>query len=1270
MAAAQLPRPGVQVIQQFRAQSPTIITPQLVPCVVGVCKQIVELLQDDGAGGQIINPDALIQLPAFFISKNASGDPPVFTGLDGLRLSVSINNAPAVQVTFSDPSASGLTPATIVSQINDAYASLGVSSARAVLLDEERFKYTSVGLGQFQSIYIDPVLTDPAVADAFGVGPGQTYSGLSDFNNREVVIPPEAFPDPRGNLSQLIFEQDSIRLFLSTGSGVGVFEARRDESFLRNGVVDLPAEISSTVNPGNTYPGDFYGLTFIAVVGGEEHTYTFPTTGASPANADEVASMLTSGIPGLLVEHDTGTLSFSTTDLGANSSLVLRSSSTSLPLLGLVDGATASGTSVASVDDGNGDATTPIIEFEGEDFTLSATNGELVASTAPNFSGLAAGETLVLSDGQQTQEIVFSGSEATVTGAADSLQATIEAIVGPAAGGRLEVSEGGSGELVITNTQRFGDESLVRIIGGTALTALDEGTEPAVTAEGAQSTAPNTSAITDEGSVELSAVQGSTAGETFDISVDGGLSQIVDLGAAGVDHTDVATLVTHIDGQIVGATASLGLGGGLVVTSDAAGSLSTLEISEGTGGAALLGLPTATFTGENVFPVIGTETFTVQLDENTDAPPAPVQVTLASETDFATLKTNIEAQLTGVTVTQGSTNSGLVFTGTTTGVAGTIRFVNDGGGGLAALGLSAALYFGGGETIAAGAEARGRAHPPLPGDDVYVDGLFFATINQVAPGGNANRLKVDRQVVISSNVGSRFFIQAKDLSPSDMNTARPTADLALDLSNNATVKHSLMRDFAGDPVDTRAPLYLSYSAVRLDTTSAADDPGLLRFDDTIQLEQAIGPISADNPLALGLFFSLVNAPGIQVTGLGVDAISADSPDGTVEAFTRAAEYLEAFEVYAIAPLTHDESVGQVFNTHVSFMSEPEQRGERVVMWNPRRPTNALDTLVGSGTNGDALTTLTFDTKIVNLSALLQNAGVSPIGTIPVDEGVFLDIASDSLRYSVKSVSGSKITVRVAATEFPLGSNDDDFYAEQDLPLPLIGELFSIRVRGRALVTIDGKPDKNAIAETVNQLGASFGNRRFWMTFPEKCRASIGGLEQLIEGYYMNAATVGAIGQQPPQQSFTNFPIAGFTGVVGSNDTFSEAQLDVMAGGGTYIFIQEGQGTPIFSRFALTTDLTSIETRTDSVNKVVDFTAKFMRSSLRNFIGRFNITQGFLDTLSTTAQGLFGFLVETGVLIGGQLDNIIQDEDQRDTVLIDTTLDVPIPCNYIKLTLLI
>jgi hypothetical protein len=456
-------------------------------------------------------------------------------------------------------------------------------------------------------------------------------------------------------------------------------------------------------------------------------------------------------------------------------------------------------------------------------------------------------------------------------------------------------------------------------------------------------------------------------------------------------------------------------------------------------------------------------------------------------------------------------------------------------------------------------------------------------------------------------------------------------------------------------------------------TSSAANPGILRFDDTTQLEQALSPINAQNPLGLGLFFALLNAPGIQVTGLGVDAVTADAPFGTLEAFTRAAEYLEAFEVYALAPLSHDAPVHQAFLAHVSAMSSPTLKGERIALINPAVPTNRLDTLVASGVDGATTGSggTTFDTKVANLTALLQAAGINPVGTIPADEGLFLDIGSDSLSYSIESVTGSVVTIR---TSFAAGENDDDFYAESDLndpPLPsaLIDEAFSIKIRGAALTTAAGR-DLTGIAETVAAVGRSYGNRRLWMTFPDKCAASVQGSEQILEGFYMNAALAGMVGQNPPQQSFTNFPIGGFTRVIGSGDTFNARQMNVMAGGGTWIITQDAQGAPLLSRMALTTDLTSVETRTDSITKVVDYTAKFMRSSLRNFIGRFNISQGFLDTLGSVVQGVLGLLIETGVLIGANLNNIIQDEDAPDTVLIDITLDVPFPCNYIRLTLVI
>lgn len=1035
--AAELPQPGVEIIQEFRSVTPTILTPTLVPCIVGVAKQIVDLLVDDGSGSSSLNTDAIVTLPGSFVSLPGAGDPPIYGGLDGLALVVSINNGPDVTITFADPTASGLTPASVVSQIAAAFATAGVTAALAEIIGDDTWQIRTVGVGEFQTIDIGAA-TAPAVASAFGIGIGKRYAGISNYNQRIITVPQAAFPDPRGNLDELAIEAATIQAFIGVGSG-NFREALRDTAFLLNGAILNPAVTTEgSVDLVGAYPGagPLDTLTLIVSVdGGANQTVTF----ATPADASAVLSQITGQTTGLTPSLGAGTpngLVLTSLSTGSGASLEIVGG-TALVVLGLA-AETVTGTSIEAIDDGNGDVVTSLIRFEGWDFTAAPTAVTVLGSGG--VYPLAADGTLVLSDGNQEQTIELAAGDA-VTDVATK----INDIVGTAAGGLITASDSG-GEILLTHS-RLGTDSIIDIVGGTSVAAL-------------------------------------------------GLS--------------------------VGTSYS----------------------------------------------------------------PDPSN--------------------------------------------------------------------------------------PEPGDELWVDGVFVGVVAEVAPGGDVDVLRIAASVTITDDFGSYFYLIAKNLDGTD--PLRPLADLIVTNNGEVLLKHDQLRSTPqGEAIDAVGPIYITYTAVRQDVTSRATQPGLLRFDDTTQLEEALAPINAENPLALGLFFSLLNAPGIQCTGLGVDAVSADSPFGTVEAFTRAAEYLEGYEVYAIVPLTHEATVHQAYSAHVSALSSPELKGERVALVNPSVPTNRIDTLVASGTDGASSgpTGLTFDTKVANLSALIQAAGTSPVGTIPVSSGLFLDIGSDAKNYSIESVTGSLVTIRVT---FAAGENDDSYYSVTDLndpPLPatIVDEAFSVKVRGAALETAAGK-DLNGIAETMAAVGQGYGNRRLWMTFPDQCRATIGGTDQLIDGFYMNAAIAGMVGQNPPQQSFTNFPIAGFTQVIGSDDTFNTSQLNIMAGGGTWIIIQEAQGAPLLSRMALTTDLTSIETRTDSITKVVDYTAKFLRSSIRNFIGRFNITQGFLDSLGSVVQGVLGLLIETGVLIGATLNNVIQDEDAPDTVLIDVVLDVPYPCNYIRLTLVI
>lgn len=1152
--AAELPRPGVEVIQVFRTVEPTVVAPTLVPCVVGVCKQIVDVLVASASGsGSQLNPEALISLPGF-LKAAAAGSPAVYTSLDAGDLYLSINGGVASKISFVGTS---LTPAAVVAEINAQFAEDGVTEAIAeVSADGTYFTVRTIGVGEFSTVEVTTSTASAILTEFDWVG-GYVGAGQSSYAQYQEQIPVFAFPNPRDNLSELAIESDAVRVFLGTGSGSDIREVSTSTSHLRHTQARYGGSAASVVGTvditGAIYP---LGANVLTVVldGGTAVNVTL--TGA--ADAGEVLQKINAALFGVYASLGGVNLVITSKTKGTASSVTL--SGTAIVTLGL-SGTTATGLAgVTVVDDGNGDSVSPLVEVYGEDFTGGGGSptitgvGDLSLLTYPTD---LEGKTLTLSvNGMPPQTLVFVDTVPLPLASETDIAAQIGALW-PALMVALDLNN----QLVLTVTET-GEDAAVHVLGGTALGAL--GLVPSVVGE------------TD---LALFATALETLFNTKKLKIDAN-----------------GTTVEHTFAALPGAST-----------------------------------PTNIVTNLNANPAFAA---VAVADLVTAGPSSYLRIRLAN----ATKPTDYIRAMPAT-----SADSAYYF-------------------GFDASGTKTYLL-----------PAFGVGLDPLAGDDLYVDGVLVGRITSVAANGVTSRLRVNKQITINSDYGTDFYIIARNLS--DGVSGRPQPELVVDASGEATVKPFILRDTTGAAAATRATVYLAYTAVRQDVTAIAASPSLLRFDSTTQLDTVLAPINGLNPLALGLYFALLNAPGAQVSGMGVDAISASYPYGTVEAFTRAAEALEQYEVYAIAPLTHDETVAQVFNAHVTSMSASTAKGERICLFNFSQPTSKLDTLVASGLTGNTIGSLglTFDTGIANLAALLLAQGVNPVGTIPTTEGVFLFVASSANHYSVESIAGSVVTLRKTFTG---GDNDDAFYSTTGLEaIPatpaLIDEPFSIKVRGETLtVTGTTLPDKTAIAETMQARAQGYANRRFWSVTPDRAAATLGGVEQIIEGFYLTAGIAGMIGQQPPQQSFTNFPMTGYTRVLGSNDYFTERQLNVIAAGGNYIVVQDSVGVPLTSRMALTTDMTSLETRTDSITKIVDFTAKFMRRGLRSYIGRFNITQGFLDSLGHVCQGLLGFLTDIGVLIGANLNNIVQDENAPDTVLIDVTLDVPFPCNYIRLTLVI
>lgn len=172
----------------------------------------------------------------------------------------------------------------------------------------------------------------------------------------------------------------------------------------------------------------------------------------------------------------------------------------------------------------------------------------------------------------------------------------------------------------------------------------------------------------------------------------------------------------------------------------------------------------------------------------------------------------------------------------------------------------------------------------------------------------------------------------------------------------------------------------------------------------------------------------------------------------------------------------------------------------------------------------------------------------------------------------------------------------------------------------------------------------------------------------VPGSYYCAANAGLLISQRPEQPLTNLPIAGLVKTYGSQDYFSEAQLNSMAGGGTYIMTQDVSNGPIYSRHQVSTDITSVAYRELSVTKALDYTAKFIRDGIKPYIGKNVISPAFMKLLNSVlvSQGLF--LVRDGVLNDFKVAKIEQDNASKDTVNVEVSVLVKYPVNYIKIKL--
>lgn len=777
------------------------------------------------------------------------------------------------------------------------------------------------------------------------------------------------------------------------------------------------------------------------------------------------------------------------------------------------------------------------------------------------------------------------------------------------------------------------------------------------------------------GATDLSSTFGSIGVGTLIIAADGVTLPTVTFSNPG----NAGAVISQINAGLGGAYATLGAGNLLVLTSLTSGPGSSIERIGGNVSSGNIGLAVGAFAGGKPSRAraqglvdISALTYASQVQGRVlrmalNGEPYQTLTVPASVTTAANLVTAINA-LWGAGVAALNTPNNLILAvpsamGSFGGVESVIRIDKDVSDValLTNLGLTTS-----GAPFETKTAVHGRSFAPMVGDEVWVDGVRVGYVTELPPSA-VNRLRLDAEQLLSFT-GSTWAIVAKGIDNSAATATRPASNLIVDEnSGTITVKHEMFHDTAG--VETAAGplgLYLAYTALRKDVSPAktVSTFELLRIGSLDDLDAQLAPVSPENPLALGMYFAMLNAPGVEVTGCGIDEATSTTPEGTQDAYARGFEHLESKDVYSIVPLTHDMSVGGIGKLHVDAMSEPEMGLERIVLLNPERPTRLSSTLVASGTKGNVsgAPTDVVQTGVANLQALLAAAG-KPGPSYSITDGVYLDFEDDTNHYLVQSVSSGAVTIN----DGPLttGNTDGFFYDDAGgdvFASAIVDRPFSIKIRGAVLA------NRTDEAVAYADIGRGFKDRRVIVTAPDTAIASIDGLLQQVAGYYMNCGLAGRKSSKNPQQPMTEDTLAGFDGVVGATERYSEPQLRIMCGGGLWVVYQDAAGQPLRTRHQLTTDVATVQTKESSITDALDYAAKTLRVAFATFIGRFNITTSLQDALSLVADGLKDFFLRAGIFEKFEVVSIFQYENEPDALGIIVDVGTLKPANTIRVTM--
>jgi hypothetical protein len=506
------------------------------------------------------------------------------------------------------------------------------------------------------------------------------------------------------------------------------------------------------------------------------------------------------------------------------------------------------------------------------------------------------------------------------------------------------------------------------------------------------------------------------------------------------------------------------------------------------------------------------------------------------------------------------------------------------------------------------------------GDDVRLESdtaeIFVYKVLEVV---DANTLRLNKNIEYAASEVSLDIDISRLVDDKEITDTHYAVDTGL---NQVTLNIGVTVDEDGLKPLLSGKLYLAYRA--LDITHANVATEISESDD---VSDKLGVISGDdNPLAMGAFVTFNNAQK------KIFALALESDD--LIGWGKAVDEVKRRGYYAKAILSQDPAIISLFKVLEEANQDPKKAKYGISVGTHK--VEELEELeVSSGATGETLTDTGTGLKITFQD---NNADFDADDVAPGDEINFttapLNAGNPWIVDSVVNANKLKI---VTTTEFTSLETAQSY-------------------------TIDRVLDEQQLAERIAAVSESFGHKRVVMAFPDYCQ--IAG--DKLPGYYMTCVVVGMIAGLPPNAGLTYKGAAVVERVFNSNFRFDDDQLNIIAGGGTLIFMQDDEASLPYIRHQLTTDRTTLESSEISAIKNNDYVSFVFKETMRKFLGIYNVQEGLFVALRPALQGNIHTLEEAisnelgPILIEGEIIELKQSEEFKDQVeaVIDTVQPAP------------